>query len=349
MERKGKPKASLSQQIEKHAGEDPQSVDKMEGDTSTMVSTGSTLLDLAISGGRIRGGGVPFGILVEVFGPSGTGKTTLLCEIAGGVQRKNGEVMFNDPEGRLNRDFAKIFDFHADQAITSMPNTVPEVFEPIRSWNPQKPGPAAIFADSLAALSTDAELNDNDAYGMRRAKELSEECRKTCRIITQYNRLLVCSNQVRVNVNAGQFEEKYRSPGGEAIPFYSSLRLRVKNGGRIKKQKTIQSKKVERDIGVNALIEVYKSTVWKPRRSATVPIIFDYGIDDVRANLQFVKDFTNKTTYGIRDRGLHNSLEDAIAIVEKEGLEEELREETIDVWEDVESRFETERKPKRRD
>ena len=71
---------------------------KYDGNDEVMISTGSTLLDLAISGGRKRGGGLPGGILVEIFGPSGCGKTVLLCEIAGGVQRQKGKIMFRDPE-----------------------------------------------------------------------------------------------------------------------------------------------------------------------------------------------------------------------------------------------------------
>ncbi|MHA2070034.1 MAG: hypothetical protein ACXABY_37185, partial [Candidatus Thorarchaeota archaeon] len=65
-----------------------------------MYSTGSTQLDLAISGTRVRGGGIPGGIMVEIFGPPSTGKTALLAEIIAGAQLKGGEAMFGDPEGR---------------------------------------------------------------------------------------------------------------------------------------------------------------------------------------------------------------------------------------------------------
>jgi recombination protein RecA len=351
MQRTKKPNDSnITDQVKAHANKPAESEGKeYEGDPSKIVTTGSTLLDLAISGGRVRGGGVPVGILVEIFGPSGTGKTTLLCELAGAVQRKGGEVLFHDPEGRLNKEFAEIFDFHCEQATLGMPNTVPQVFQPIREWQPESDGPNAVFADSLAALSTDAELDDNDAYGMRRAKEFSEECRKTCRILSQNNWLMVCSNQVRVNVGAGNFQEKYKSPGGEAIPFYASLRLKTRSNGKIEQKRTVKGKEVKRVIGVSTVVQVYKSSVWKPYREAEVPIIFDYGIDDVRANLQFVKQYTDKTIYGVRDQDLDNSLEKAIAKVEDQDLEHELKGEVIEVWQELERKFETERKPKRRD
>ena len=97
-----------------------------------VVSTGSTLLDLAISGGRFKEGGVPLGILVEIFGPSGTGKTVLLSQIAGNVQKMGGHIMFHDPEARLNKQFAQMFGLIPDEIEYTIPNTIPEVFRSVR-------------------------------------------------------------------------------------------------------------------------------------------------------------------------------------------------------------------------
>ena len=319
--------------------------------TETFISTGSTLLDLAISGGRVRGGGIPGGILVEIFGPSGAGKTVLLCEIAGAVQRQGGEIKFNDPEARLNKQFAQIFDLDLEDEDYETPDLIPEVFGSVRKWQPKdKTKINGVFADSLAALSTDMEMSkdEGDKMGMRRAKEFSEECRKTCRILAKNNLLMVCSNQVRQNSDAGPYGLKYKSPGGEAIPFYASLRLRCMGASKIKDEKTINGKDIERVVGVETPIEVFKSSVWKPYRNASVFIMFDYGIDDIRANLQFVKQMTKATTYVVRDEKAGVSMADAIAWVEKHGLEEDLKEQTIDLWEAVEEKFEIERKPKKR-
>jgi RecA/RadA recombinase len=189
---------------------------------------------------------------------------------------------------------------------------------------------------------------EGDKMGMRRAKEFSEECRKTCRILTKNNILMVCSNQVRQNSDAGPYGLKYKSPGGEALPFYASLRLRCIGASKIKDEKTINGKKINRVIGIETSIEVFKSSVWKPYRQASVFIMFDYGIDDIRANLQFVKQMTKATTYTVGDEKAGVSMANAIAYVEKHGLEEDLREQVIDLWEDIESQFEIERKPKKR-
>ena len=322
-----------------------------DGSITQMISTGSTLLDLAISGGRVKGGGLPAGILVEIFGPSGSGKTVLLSEIAGSVQRQGGQVMFHDPEARLNKQFAQIFGLNTEKMTLHMPDTVPEVFSAVRAWKPQPQGSIhGIFADSLAALSTELEMGkeEGDKMGMRRAKEFSEELRKTARIITKNNYLMVCSNQVRQNADAGMFGLKYKSPGGEAIGFYSSLRLRTSSPKKIKETVKVHGRDVIRVVGVHVDVEVFKSSVWKPFHIAPVTIIFDYGVDDIRENLQFLKTYTATTMYAIGETKLSVSMNKAISIVEEQKLERKLRREVIRVWEEIESNFDSNRKTKKR-
>lgn len=351
MERTKSDKQPLSTQIKnkvKYAKVEKES--KPDGDFSQVISTGSTLLDLAISGGRKRGGGIPGGIFLEIFGPSGAGKTVLLCEIAGAVQRKGGQVRFDDPEARLNKTFAQLFDLDTDTIDYATPDKVTEVFENIRNWKPTNKNVInGTFTDSLAALSTDIEMDndDGDKMGMRRAKEFSEGFRKNARIIKQKNYIMVCSNQVRENQDAGKYGAKYKSTGGFAIGFYASLRLRATNPEKIWLEKTIAGKKTKRCIGVETTFEVFKSSIWKPFRTAPVTIIFDYGIDDVRANLQYIKDFTKNTMYQVGEQKLAVSMDESIAMVEEMNLERKLKKEVIDLWEEIEEKFTTERKPKR--
>ena len=342
---------TLSSQMKRRVVGVPKLKSEYDGEfTGNNISTGSTLLDLAISGGRVWGGGLPGGVLVEIFGPSGSGKTVLLSEIAGDVQRKGGEVMFKDPEARLNKQFAQIFDLDTTKMAYSTPNTVPEVFQAVRDWEVKNDSIInGIFADSLAALSTDMEMEnkEGDKMGMRRAKEFSEELRKTCRILKESNYLMVCSNQIRENLDAGPYGLKYKSPGGEAIGFYASCRLRTLKPEKIKVRKKTQGKEVSRVIGVNVEVEVFKNSIWKPHRTAPVTIIFDYGIDDIRQNLQFLKDHTKATVYCIGPDRLSNSMEEAINIVEEDNIQERLRQEVILLWNDIERKFDSQRKPKR--
>ncbi len=343
--------APLSEQIKtKVNGETKAKAQEYDGNFGTVISTGSTLLDLAISGGRIRGGGIPGGILVEVFGPSGSGKTVLLSEIAGGVQRQGGQIMFHDPEARLNTQFARLFGLELSETDYYQPDKVPEVFTAVRNWEVTNGEVInGVFADSLAALSTEQEMEskDGDKMGMRRAKEFSEELRKTCRIIKQNNYLMVCSNQVRQNLDAGPYGQKYTTPGGEAIGFYSSLRLRFAKPEKITTKLKVAGKEVKHVVGVEVQVEVFKSSIWEPYHTAPLTIIFDYGVDNIRDSLQYLKDHTTATQYVLGDKVRTQSMADAIRQVEEEHLEDELREEVIRLWEEIQRQFKTERKPKR--
>lgn len=338
-------KRKISEQVVEHSEKEVEQNQPYEGNEEIMISTGSTLLDLAISGGRKRGGGIPAGILTEVFGPSGTGKTVLLCEIAGNVVKQGGQVMFRDPEARLNTQFAKMFGLNVNEIDYGIPDTIAEVFEPVRKWNPEpKDKVHGVFVDSLAALTTELELDGKDQVSMRRAKEFSIQLRLNCRALREKNLIMVCSNQVRQNLDAGPYGQKYKAPGGEAVGFYSSLRLRCIGAQKITEEKTIRGNKIKKVVGVETEIEVFKSSVWKPYNRATISIIYDYGIDDIKENLKFVKEMTGGSVYTLGGEKLSNSIKEAIRIVEEDNLEEKLREEVIELWEEIEGAFGSERK-----
>lgn len=339
----------LATQMQRRAAKPIKEKPKYKGNTETMISTGSTLLDLAISGGRVHGGGIPGGILVEIFGPSGSGKTVLLCELAGAIQRKKGDIMFHDPEARLNKQFARMFDLDTKLMDYHTPDTIPEVFSQVRKWEPKDPKKInGVLADSLAALSTEMEMEKGDKMGSRRAKEFSEQLRITCRDLAANNLLMVCSNQVRQNMDAGPYGQKYISPGGEAIGFYSSLRLRTFGKMNLMQTEKVAGKELKRPVGVTVQVEIFKSSLWKPSRIAPLTILFDYGIDSIRDELQFIKQYTKNTIYTLGGNNLHPSLEKSIQIIEERNHEAELKEETIALWESIESRFDSDRKKKKR-
>jgi len=326
-----------------------------EGNFGLMTSTGSTLLDLAISGGRVRGGGIPAGILVEIYGPAGKGKTAVLSEISASVQANGGSVLFLDPEARIDQEYARIYGVELDKKNYKMPDTVTEVFNYINWWKPTPEGEVhCVATDSLAALSTQLEMGSKgDKMGMRRAKEFSEGFRKTCRKIKQNNWLIPCTNQVR----QGEYGEV--TPGGKAIEFYSSLRIRISSPPYqgsiqpyiVKKGKLIVSKDISIDVsgttGIRSLCTVTKSSVDNPYRDAPIYIVFGYGIDDISANLQYLKDMTGATRYNCITKE-YQSIEKAFHYIEDNNFEEELRDKVIDIWEDVQKVLKVERKPKKR-
>lgn len=327
---------------------DTDEFEENKGNWETMVSTGSTLLDLAISGGRRFGGGIPGGIMVEIYGPSSSGKTVMLCEIAGAIQRQGGQLEFHDPEARLNPSFASMFDLKTDEIKLSRPNTVEEVINAVRNFNPEDTTKInGIMADSLAALSTEMEMTDGeDKMGGNRAKKLSAGFRTLCRYIAEKNILMVMSNQIREKMDAGKYEKKTTVPGGKATKFYCSLQLEYTNPKAIKKVKTIKGAKRERRVGDEVVIKVAKNSLDKGYREATVYLMYDYGIDDIRGNLSYLKTMYGKTKYYLGSMELGRSLDESVQMIEDQGLEAELREEVISVWEDEEAAFYPERKKK---
>jgi recombination protein RecA len=343
-------KSGIEKEVKERVNTPKEKKAEYEGNTEFMISTGSTLLDLAISGGRVRGGGIPGGILVEVFGPESSGKTVLLCETAGDVQRKGGAVQFQDTEARLNEQFAQMFDFDTESIEITSPDTVTEVFEDLRKWIPDNGMVNGSFTDSLAALSTRLELDedDGDKMGMRRAKEFSEQLRKTCRILANTNTLLMCSNQVRENVDRGTFGTKWKAPGGKGIAFYSSLRLRTNIIGNLTRERSFKGNKIKQVYGVLIEVDVVKSSVWKPKRKAQIAIDYDYGVDDIRENLDFIKKTMKYTTYKLGDTDLGKARDGAIALIEKNKWQNKLREEVIDLWEEIDALFKVERERKQR-
>jgi recombination protein RecA len=310
-----------------------------------VVSTGSTLLDLSISGKVVKGGGIPTGNLVEVFGPSGAGKTSILAEIAASCQSLNGDVLFLDPEARLNQEYARIYGVELNPEQYLRPDTVTEMFDKIWEWKPKGEGVNGVFADSLAALSTKMEIEEEDKYGMRRAKEFSEGLRKTCRLIANSNWIVVCSNQIREGPSGET------TPGGRAIPYYSSLRIRVgppAQGGKIVKIITLANgKKHEKIIGIRSNCIIKKSSLDDPFRSCSISILFGYGIDDIRENLQYLKDGLGLSKYKAVSEEFA-FMEKAIAHIEENKLQDQLKQEVIALWEEIEAKFVVIRKRKER-
>lgn len=321
----------------------------LHGNPDMMISTGSTLLDLALSGGRVRGGGLLAGIMVEIYGPESIGKSVMLSEIAGAIQRQDGEALFNDTESRFDERFAQIFGYHLDRDYYFNPDTVTEVFDAIEKWVPKDTKKVnGIITDSLAALSTNLEMEGEDKMGMRRGKEFSQGFRKNARLLKKNNYLMICSNQIRDTANT--FGPKTDTPGGWAVRFYSSIRIELSKASehKILKTRTIHGREVTECVGINITAKVIKNSTWKPFREAPITILYDYGIDDIRQNLQFVKDYTDNTVYTAGGRKLSNKLENAILKVEDQNLETELREEVIDLWEEIQEKFRIDRKEKKR-
>lgn len=328
-----------------------------EGNFEYVISSGSTLLDLAISGLRIYGGGIPAGIILEAFGPPSVGKTALLAEIIGSCQATGGTSDILDPEARMDKAYMQTFGVKMPTANDkkslgsySRPRTVPEIFDVIKAAG-HSTGNAinCVATDSLAALSTDLELDKGDKMGMRRGKEFAEGLRTTAIDIREKNLIIACSNQLK------QGPKGSYTPGGTGIPFHASLRISMYQKELIERKMSITEKTKNRgellgdfkkDTGVLTECTIIKSSLDEPYRKAPIYIMFNYGIDDIRGNAQFNKDVTKDTMYDCGDGKCYVSMNDVIKYVEANDLEEVLKERTRSLWYQIQDKLKVVRKPK---
>lgn len=372
----------IAQQVVESAQAPPQQTGSLT-DWSVTASTGSTLLDKAISGLRCKYGGLPGRTIVEISGPPGSGKTTIMAEIVGSVQRLGGQTRIKDPEARLDEDYCRKMGVHLpmvededgrlvpDPDIYSQPDTITDVIESLigplekkdnttkrnrtKAWTPDPAYINCEGADSLAALSTRMEMEQGDKMGQRRAKELSEGMRLIARHVHQHNILMVFTNQLRDNIDAGQFGPKKITPGGHAIPYYSSVRIQLVITGKLRKDKADPYGKTIR-------AEIVKNSKDIEYRTAPIRLIFGYGIDDVGANLQWLKDnggfdewaenpktgkqeLKKASSYKVGDKK-YISLDLAIKAVEESGLEGDIRDQVVDLWDYIEEQTRPVRKEK---
>jgi len=314
-----------------------------------VISTGSTLLDLAISANRVHGGGIPAGVILEIFGPSSSGKTAVLAEIGASVKSKGGVVTYDDPEARLDTAYAARCGLKLEPDEYNRPETVDQLEEDLFKWEPKPSKKNTICArceDSLAAFSTNAEIiDDHKMAAAKRAQKFHELFRKLARKIKGEGWIIACSNQEQESF--GGMGAK-TTPGGNAIKYYASIRIRVSRdikGGKLKKTWKLSKSTVEKVIGIKSIARVIKNSCDDPFREVPIYIIFGQGIDDIRGNLQWLKDTLSLDAYDCIDQSFAK-IEPAIRYIEQYDLENELREKVIELYNQIEDHFRTERKPK---
>lgn len=317
-------------------------------DMSKVISTGSTLLDLAISGRIRRGGGIPGGILMELAGLPMGGKTTILGEMCADTQSKGGRADIGDAERRMTAEFIKSMGIRVTEDNLHYPQLVKEAQELIMEAPDSENGHINLVAiDSVAVLLSELEDEKGDKRGSARAKEMHQLCRKAKAVISDPTRLVVFTNQVQDVQDPMPGQAKTKTAGGYAIPFLASLRLGVTQVGKIDKTIKLGGKDIKRAIGVHSKVKVVKSSIDVPYREADIYIIFDYGIDDIRANLMYIKENSAQTTYwAVTDS--FNSLDKAIKHIEENNLQSQLKDAVINMWEEIDLNFKTERAPKTR-
>jgi recombination protein RecA len=272
----------------------------LEGDSdapsevSEWISTGSTMLDLAIS--NRPNGGLPVGRIIEITGLEASGKSLLAAHALADTQKKGGLAVYIDTENAISREFLEAIGVNLKDMLYVPLETIEDIFDAMDSIvesvrKASKSRIVTIVVDSVAGASTKQEMAadyDKDGWATSKAIILSKAMRKITNFVGRERICLIFTNQLRTRLGV-TFGDQWTTSGGKAIAFHSSVRLRLKSVGQIKLAKSAD--KPEAVVGITTRAQVVKNRMGPPLRSVDYDIYFDSGIDDYGSWLTMMKNY----------------------------------------------------------